>query len=137
MDSPIAISVSSGGGQITFRILGKKDPSLQVKVETAGHTSWSHPEKIINDPGLPPGRRVVEEPGGAGHRISTFRIVMRDGKILERESLGTSIYNGGRRIVRANLSAPKTAPVQIQEKVVDNESPDAPPPSTSSSTDGE
>lgn len=124
--TPIAISVRAGGGSITFRILGQKIAGMTVKLETAGHQTWGRPEKVINDPSLPPGRRVVEEPGGMGHRITTYRVVTLNGS-TERENLGVSYYNGGPRIVRANLSPAKkpVTPTTIQ-KPVDNEDPDAP-----------
>lgn len=127
LSTPIALAVKAGGGQITFRVLGVKDPSLDVKIQTAGHTSWSRPVKEINDPSLPPGRRVVEEPGGAGHRISTFRVIYRDGKEVERQDLGVSLYNGGSRIVRVNRKAPSKVPaVEVPGRPVDDESPTPP-----------
>lgn len=125
---PIAISVRAGGGSITFRVLGIKEPGLDVKVETSGHSSWSLGEKVINDPSLPPGKRFVEEPGGAGHRINTFRVVYRNGAIEKRENLGTSYYNGGVRVVRQNLSAPKPDSTTTVEKPVDNEDPNGAKP---------
>jgi vancomycin resistance protein YoaR len=127
-DFPIAIAAKAGGGSITFTILGIKDPSLSVKIETAGHSSWSRPVKVINDPSLPPGRRVVEEPGGAGHRITTYRVVYKDGKEVKREDLGVSLYNGGQRIVRQNLRPTAAKVTEVPGKPVDNEHPDGMPP---------
>lgn len=135
MDTPIALSVSAGGGAITFRVLGVKDPNVTVKIESAGHTSWSRGEKVVTDSSLPPGRRVVEEKGGAGHRIATFRAVYKDGQLVDRESLGVSLYNGGPRIVRVNPA--KAAVTTEVHRPVDDESPDAPAtPPTSTDGDG-
>lgn len=124
-DGPIAISAVANSGSLTFRVLGVKEPGLEVKVVTEGHSSWSRGEKVIKDSSLPPGKRVVEEKGGAAHRINTYRLVYRDGKQVERESLGESYYNGGPRIVRMN-PAPAKAPIQeVPGKPVDDESPGA------------
>jgi len=130
LGTPIALAVKAGGGSITFTILGMKDPGLVVKIETSGHSSWSRPVKEINDPSLPPGKRVVEEPGGSGHRITTYRVVTRNGKEVDRENLGVSLYNGGSRIVRVNKSAPKSVPsIEVPGKPVEDESQDGIPPS--------
>ena len=130
--TPIALSTKAGGGSITFSILGMKQDGLEVKIESVGHTSWSRPVKEINDPSLPPGRRVVEEKGGAGHRITTYRVVYQNGQVVERQNLGVSLYNGGSRIVRVNKKAPAAAkPVEVPGKVFEDESPDAVPPTMS------
>lgn len=136
-DAPIALSVRAGGGSITFRILGVKDPELKVAIESAGHSSWSRGEKVINDPSLPPGRRVVEEKGGSGHKITTYRVVYKGGEVVERQSLGVSLYNGGPRIVRVNPKAASTGPTEEVHKPVDDESPDAPPPATTGEGTGD
>ena len=124
-DTPIAIAADAHGGTLTFRVLGVKDPSLEVKVVTEGHSTWSRGEKVIIDKSLAPGKRVIEEKGGPGHRINTYRLVYRDGKQVEREDLGQSYYNGGPRIVRFN-PAPATGPIEeVPGKPVDDESPGA------------
>lgn len=124
LKTPVAVAAQAGGGSITFRILGVKDPGLEVKVETAGHETWSHPEKVIKDPTLPPGKKVVDEPGGAGHRVTTYRIVYKDGRQVERENLGTSIYKGGSRVVRMNPATSPTGATTVTNRPVDDERPD-------------
>lgn len=125
-EGPIAIAVQAGGGQITFRVLGKKVPGQEVKLSTAGHRSWGNAVKIVNDPSLPPGKRVVEEPGGAGHSIVTYRTVYLNGEEVKRETLGTSHYPGGKRIVRVNQSSPKPATTtDVTAKPIDDEHPDS------------
>ncbi|MBS1721618.1 MAG: VanW family protein [Armatimonadetes bacterium] len=133
-DTPVAISAKAAGGSITFTILGLKEAGVTVKITTAGHTSWGRGIKVVNDPSLPPGRRVVEEPGGSGHRIMTYRSVYKDGVEVKRESLGESVYPGGVRVVRQNTAAPKSAtkPVEVPGKPIDNESPDTVPPLSNS-----
>ncbi|MBS1714869.1 MAG: VanW family protein [Armatimonadetes bacterium] len=111
-DGPIAISASAGGGTITFRVLGKKVDGQEVSLYTAGHQSWGRAEKVIVDTSLAPGRRVVEEPGGSGHRIQTYRIVKLNGVEVKREHLGQSEYPGGTRIVRVNPKAAAPKPVK-------------------------
>jgi len=98
-DTPIAISSSVGKGSITFRVLGKADPSLSVKVISGAAKSWEVGEKSMPDPGLPAGKTKIIEKGSRGHSISTFRVVYRDGVEIKREPLGMSFYRGAKRII--------------------------------------
>jgi vancomycin resistance protein YoaR len=106
LDIPVAINAHVETGKITFRVLGQKDPSLAVKIESSDRRSWAVGEKIQRDPSLPEGKRRVIEKGSGGHSINTFRVVYRDGKELKREPLGRSHYRGGVRIVAVGTAAP-------------------------------
>lgn len=114
LDTPIALSVSFRPGTITFRILGKKDPSLSVKILRGGERSWSAGEQTIKDPTLPAGRTKVIERGTMGRSINTWRVVYKDGVEVRRDPLGQSYYRGGKRIVAVGTAAaptPDVAPV--------------------------
>ncbi|MCC7435166.1 MAG: VanW family protein [Methanoregulaceae archaeon] len=106
LDIPVAINSQVETGKITFRVLGQKDPSLSVKIESSDRRSWAVGEKVQRDPSLPEGKRRVIEKGSGGHSINTFRVVYRDGKELKREPLGRSHYRGGVRIVAVGTAAP-------------------------------
>lgn len=108
-DTPIALNASVATGQITFRILGKKDPSLSIKIVTAGAKSWSAGEQTVKDPSMAAGRTKVIEKGSNGHSINSWRVVYRDGVEVRRDPLGQSYYRGGKRIVAVGtaVAAPK------------------------------
>lgn len=110
-DTPIAISAAYAPGKLTFRILGKKDPSLSVKIKNEGHRSWNPGSKVIVDKTLPPGKTKVVEKGSLGHSVKTYRLVYRDGQLVKKEYLGQSYYKGGVRITArgAKPAAPGTA----------------------------
>lgn len=98
-DTPIAISSSVAKGSITFRILGKPDPSLSVKVISGAAKSWEVGEKSMPDPSLPAGKTKIIEKGSRGHSIATYRVVYKDGVEVKREPLGMSYYRGAKRII--------------------------------------
>ncbi len=108
-DAPIAISSSYQNGKITFRVLGKKDPSITVKIETANHHAWDRGSTMVVDKTLKPGAKKVIEKGSRGHSIDTYRVVYKDGLEIKREHLNHSNYAGMDRIVAYNPAAP--APV--------------------------
>jgi hypothetical protein len=93
------VSSTYENGQITFRILGKKDPSMSVKIETSGLRSWGQGEQVIRDSSVPAGRTRVVQRGSAGRAIYVERVVYKDGQVVKREPLGESVYPGMKRIV--------------------------------------
>jgi len=113
LDMPIAISSQYAPGKLTFAILGKKDLGLSVKIVASGHRSWSRGVKYEHNGSLPYGKSIVTEKGSSGHSCSTTRLVYRDGKLVSREPLGQSYYNGAVRIIAKNMKA--TAPTVVEE----------------------
>ena len=105
-DAPMGVVNTYRPGRLTFRILGKKDPSLKVKVVQEGGRSWGMPVKTVVDRRLPAGARRIVEPGSSGHSVSTYRLVYRNGKLVERQALGRSSYGGGTRVVAVGPAAP-------------------------------
>lgn len=102
---PVALDGTYTPGEVTFRVLGIKDPSVTITIERVGLRSWSRGVKEIHDGSLPPGRVRVEDKGGLAHRVTTFRVVRRDGKVIRRENLGVSSYPGSPRLVARNRKA--------------------------------
>ncbi len=107
--SPIAISSEYQPGKLTFRVLGKKDPSVEVKIESEDHRSWSRGVKYVHDGTLAPGKTKVVEKGSSGHQIVTYRVVYKNGVQVDKQLLGTSRYAGGVRIIARNEKAAPAA----------------------------
>ena len=105
--TPIVVLSSFSQGTLTFRVLGKRDPDLSVKIERTGESSFARPVEYITDPKLPPGKTRVIESGSTGHSVSTYRLVYKAGKLVAREPLGRSFYQAGKRIVARGPIAPK------------------------------
>jgi len=124
-DTPIAINSVFAPGRLTFRILGKKDPSLSIKIHNEGHQSWNPGAKTIVDKTLPAGKRKVVEKGSLGHSVKTYRLVYRDGKMVKKEYLGRSHYKGGVRITAIGAN-PKPAVPNNDASVRDNLEPEDP-----------
>jgi vancomycin resistance protein YoaR len=108
-DIPIAISSTYTPGKLTFRILGQKQPGIEVKIEREGLKSWKAPTKTIKDPSLAAGRRKVIESGSTGYSVNTFRLVYEDGQLLKREPLGRSYYSSSATVIAVGTKA-KPAP---------------------------
>ena len=105
--APIAVVNTYVPGRLTFRILGRKDPGLTVKIVQEGQRSWDMPVETHLDRSLPVGARRIVEPGSRGHAVQTFRLVYENGKLVRRQSLGRSTYGGGTEVVAVGPAKPK------------------------------
>jgi len=103
-DKPIAVASEYHPGKLIFRILGTKQPGLDVKIESTGASSWSAGVQLVSDPTLAPGAKKVVDKGASGKQVTTYRNVYIDGKLVRRETLGTSTYKGGQKIIAVGPS---------------------------------
>jgi vancomycin resistance protein YoaR len=114
LSTPIALNSDYKAGTLTFRVLGKKDPGLAIKIESSDSQTWSGPVKTVMDPKIPIGQKKILEKGSSGRSIHTYRVVYKDGKEIARESLGRSLYKGGERVIAVGtlptFAAPATGP---------------------------
>ncbi len=106
-DTPIALSASYSPGVLEFRVLGATKNPREVKFESRLLSSWSNGEKIVHDPSLAFGERKVQDRGGSGRKVQTWKVVYEGGVEVERIDLGTSTYRGGPVIVAMNKNAKK------------------------------
>ncbi|RYG39000.1 hypothetical protein EON81_02185 [bacterium] len=107
-DGPIAVESAYTPGKLTFRVLGPEpEKGKVVKIEGTG-VSFS-PGRVITkrSAALPKGTTRVEESGGTAKSVSTFRVVMKDGKPVRRDSLGRSFYGGSPRVIVVGTANPK------------------------------
>ena len=79
-DEPVANARKYEAGKLTYYVLGAKDPSIQVKIVTEGARRWSRGTQTIHDGTLPPGKSKVIDKGGSAASISTYRVVLKDGR---------------------------------------------------------
>lgn len=125
--SPIAIARKFVSGSITFYVLGTKNPSEKVEIITSGvRYLGGSSVRYVSDPSLPAGSTRVVERGSSRKTASAWRLIYQNGKLVKKESLGTSYYPGGTTVIargtRARVRA-KAAPA------VASPSPAAPAPS--------
>ncbi len=108
METPIVLAAEYSPGTLRWRILGKKDPTISVKITSTGVRSSSRGERRVYDPSLRPGATRVE--GGASTRSCyTFRHVYKNGVEIKKEPLGQSYYAGSPRTVYYGPSRPKVS----------------------------
>jgi len=108
---PIAVNSEYKPGRLTFRILGKREPGLVVKIVAGKPRAWERGSRIVADPTLKPGQHKVVDKGSRGHEVVTTRLVIKNGVVIKRERLGRSYYTGGEKIIAV---APSAVPVVVR-----------------------
>lgn len=122
MEAPVAISAKWAPNNLTFTILGQKDPGVEVKIEQKMTASWDHEPVYVDDPELEPGTEQEIEAGGKGYKAETTKIVYKDGVEISRKILCKSHYRGAPKIIARNEKEPARDPFgpigPLSEKVV-------------------
>lgn len=113
MDHPVALDADYAPGQLTFRLLGVKEPGLTVEIERGRVKSWGRGERYEHDPSLGYGVVRLVDKGGLAHQVSTWRVIKKNGKVIKRESLGVSNYPGSPKTYARNLRASRPAPKAV------------------------
>ncbi|MHB1456203.1 MAG: VanW family protein [Armatimonadota bacterium] len=107
--APIYIAASIGKRTVNITLYGMKTPGLDIELVSAGHKITKPPVKEITDGTLLPGKRVVRESGRSGHRVTTYRIIKQNGKVLKKELISTDTYRPEARVVAV------ARPVEIKD----------------------
>jgi vancomycin resistance protein YoaR len=87
--APVYIVASAKGGRLTFRFFGKKAPGQKVTLERGSQSVQPASSVVERDPHLPAGRRIVKQPAHPGIRVTWYRVVREDGKVVSREPITT------------------------------------------------
>ncbi len=97
--TPIAVTSEFEQGQLSFRIFGKPKPDLKIVIERSPLTVTPAPIQFVDNPRLAPGQTRVTDYGKPSMMIKTWRLVYQDGKLIQKEFLGTSRYKSMPRII--------------------------------------
>jgi vancomycin resistance protein YoaR len=102
-DTPVVLQTRIRNRRLTVWVLGQ-GPAPVVRIERTGYRAL--PLRVVTktDPTLPPGKKVVDEPGKPGGVITVIRVV-GDGPDAVRQTLSTDRYLGEAKVVRTGPAA--------------------------------
>lgn len=99
--NPIKILTSLGGGSLKVEILGlKENPSRKIELATEIISSYSLPEKVIEDPTQPIGYYKVLQKSMKGYKAKTYKVIKENGKVISKTLISTNKYNALQRTVK-------------------------------------
>lgn len=110
---PLYIASSSRGGRLNFRLLGEKKPGQNITVERTNLATLPHDSEMIRDPSLFVGRSRVKDGGHSGHRVTVYRVIKENGKVVKRELVSRDYYRPFPSVI---LVGTKRRPVKIVPK---------------------
>lgn len=82
-------------------LLGRRPSEQEISVEAHIADLIPPADRVLPDPKLAPGRRVLVNPGQPGCVVEVTRIFLHDGKILHRETISHDTYRPLDRLFRA------------------------------------
>ncbi len=108
-DAPIYVAASVGRHTVNVSILGKKVTGQEISLISEDRKVVKAPVVKQIDGSLKPGTQVTLEKGHRGQRVTIYRIVKRNGDIVEKELVSRNYYRPQSRII--SVSRAKTAPI--------------------------
>jgi vancomycin resistance protein YoaR len=97
---PIMVLAQASTDRLTVYILGRAPDKLDVQIVRDGEAAIPHGQKVIEDPTLEAGQKVVEKKGRAGRRVTVTRIARRDGEIVRAQRLHSDTYRPQDTIIK-------------------------------------
>lgn len=133
-DFPIYIQGYTSNKVATFKVYGDKNALGGKTYEMANEIIKTIPptEKIVKDPTLEEGKRVVESAGQAGYVAKGYQLTYKDGKVINKELVSTDTYAMVQKEVRVGTKKPEVKP-EIQKEEPKPETP-APAPAVQTPT---
>lgn len=110
-DAPIKIYASANDTSVTVTIKGTAATQKTVKMQSKVISTTPFSEKIVVDPNLKPGERVITQAGQQGMRLEVYRLVYdKNGNLIRNEHENTTKYKPMTQIVSVGPEAPAAAP---------------------------
>jgi len=90
---PIKIISKVSGNRLSLELYGvnnEKGKTVSIENQVIQTTPFS--VKYTDDPNLEEGKTIVKQKGGNGYVVDTYKIIKKDGKIVERKKISRSTY---------------------------------------------
>jgi vancomycin resistance protein YoaR len=102
----VLILGSVSGDDLDISVIGSREDKVGVKLTRSGIETIPAGRKEIQDPTLPPGGKVVDQPARNGLRVTVTRTITRAGQPPEQETLHTDVYSPQDKVVRVGPPPP-------------------------------
>ena len=123
---PIYVEAYIASGKLVTNIYGHEehDAGRTVELEHVYVGSIPKPaEKVIEDPNIPLGERVITHTGKIGHKVSTYKKVYENGKLLSSQWFSDSTYKATADEVSVGTGAAEVSTKDENKNAVTADSP--------------
>lgn len=98
---PIKIEASVSGGIAEFKIYGiAEETEYEVKIIPKTTQSIPYTTEYIQDATLAPGQQIIVQAGHSGYKVTTYKELRQNGKVVSRELLSNDTYKAMKAIIR-------------------------------------
>jgi vancomycin resistance protein YoaR len=94
------------GEDLHVSIVGSSADKASVQITRSGIESIPAGRKEVQDPTLPPGAKVVDQPARDGVKVTVTRTITRPGKAPVQETLHSDVYVAQDKVVRMGPPPP-------------------------------
>ncbi len=128
-DAPIKIFATANNTSVTVTIKGTVAQQKTVKIQSTVRSTTPFTEKVVEDPSLQPGERVIKQAGQQGMYLDVYRLVYdKKGNLLRKERENTTRYKPMTQIVNVGPAAPAVEPAPVPETPPAETPAETPPP---------
>lgn len=113
-DRPIYLEAIIEGKNLTFNIWGKevRDKNREIEFVSEVLSQGSIGVRYIDDPTLNVGEEVKEDAGHAARKSKLWKIVKKDGQIIEKSLVSSDKYNSSSAIIRRGTNTEGTSSLE-------------------------
>ncbi|WP_168198249.1 VanW family protein [Crassaminicella thermophila] len=116
--NPIYIESYVRKNLIIVKIYGHKIYNKTVKIVSKVNEVVKRPIEIRYDNNLLEGQERIEQKGRDGYKVTTYKIIYENGKVIERKQISKDYYKPQKQII---VKGTKKLPVSNQEKIKSEE----------------
>jgi vancomycin resistance protein YoaR len=127
MNTPIYIESYMKSNIMIVKIYGRKIDNKKIRVITEQNQIVKRPLEIKYDANLLEGQERIDQKGRDGYRVTTYRLIYENGKLLEKQQISKDYYKPQKQIIikgtkklpisnRDDIEVPPTEEVQVGEE---------------------
>jgi vancomycin resistance protein YoaR len=106
---PIKIEGTVSSGIVTFKIHGiKEETEYEVKIIPTTTSTIPYTTQTTVDYSLASGETVIDQEGHSGCKVTTYKQLWLNGKMVSQELLSNDTYNAMQKIIRVGPSTENT-----------------------------
>lgn len=111
-DFPIYIQGYTSDRHIVFNIYGNKEgmDGKTYKLQTVINEKLTPSVKIVDDPNLPVGQRVIEQRPVTGYKSTGYLVTYKDGKEIDKKLIAHDVYKMKDEIIKVGTKKAEEKP---------------------------
>ncbi|QXM05641.1 VanW family protein [Crassaminicella indica] len=116
MNTPIYIESYIKKNLLTVKIYGCKMDNKTIRVITEQNEVVKRPLEIRYDANLLQGKEKIEQKGRDGYKVTTYRIIYENGKVVEKQKISKDYYKPKKQIIIKGTKKPPVSNINNEKE---------------------